>query len=69
MDELEPASVFWTADDLCELLSISRRTVRYWVSKGMLPPPWHLGPDGRTLRWHRKEVMESLIEARGRNSV
>ena len=60
MDEQHPATVLLTADDLCQLLSVSPRTVRYWVRKGLLPAPWRLGPDGRTLRWHPTEVMEFL---------
>jgi excisionase family DNA binding protein len=66
MDSPTPTTLFFTADELCQLLAVSRRTVRYWVSKGVLPPPWRLGPDGRTLRWHRDEVLESLGRTRVR---
>jgi predicted DNA-binding transcriptional regulator AlpA len=60
MDEPHAAPVFMTADNLCQLLSVSRRTLRYWASKGFLPPPLRLGPNGRTLRWHIEEVLAFL---------
>jgi hypothetical protein len=30
---------------ICKILSISRRTLRYWVNKDLLPQPLRLGPD------------------------
>jgi predicted DNA-binding transcriptional regulator AlpA len=49
---------------MCQFLSISRRTLRLWVQKGILPPPLRLGPDGRTLRWHPGHVVDFLQQAR-----
>jgi excisionase family DNA binding protein len=60
MNDPQTTTVFLTADELCQVLSISRRTVSYWVSKGILPPPLRLGPNGRTLRWHMEQVVEFL---------
>jgi predicted DNA-binding transcriptional regulator AlpA len=45
---------------ICKILSISRRTLRYWVKKNVLPEPLRLGPDGRNLRWHPADVVEYL---------
>jgi predicted DNA-binding transcriptional regulator AlpA len=63
MDEQHAATVFLTADNLCQLLSVSRRTLRYWASKGLLPAPLRLGPSGRTLRWHIEEVLAFLRQS------
>ncbi len=49
-----------TLEMLCKLLSISRRTLRSWVSQQILPAPLRLGPGGRTLRWHPGEVVDYL---------
>ncbi len=53
-------NILFTPRMLCKLLSISRRTLRYWVEKGLLPEPLRLGPDGRTLRWHSGDVVDCL---------
>jgi excisionase family DNA binding protein len=60
MNDPQTTRVFMTADELCQILSISRRTLSHWVSKGLLPSPLRLGPDGRTLRWHMEQVVEFL---------
>ena len=56
--------IFLTPKAVCRLLSISRRTLRYWVKKNLLPAPLRLGPDGRVLRWHIADVVDYLKRAR-----
>ncbi len=50
---------------ICKILSISRRTLRYWVKKDILPQPLRIGPDGRTLRWHPADLVDYLKRTRG----
>ena len=61
-----PVTVLWTPQILCKLLSISRRTLRYWIQKKVLPEPMRIGPDGRVLRWHPADVIDYLQRTRGR---
>jgi len=60
----QPPFLF-TPQMICKLLSISRRTLRYWVKKNVLPQPLRIGPDGRVLRWHPNDVMNYLLRTRG----
>ena len=62
----QSASGLWTPQILCRLLSISRRTLRYWIQKKVLPAPMRIGPDGRVLRWHPADVIDYLERTRGR---
>ena len=59
-------NVLWTPQIICKLLSISRRTLRYWVKKKVLPEPLRIGPDGRVMRWHPADVIAYLQKTRGR---
>jgi excisionase family DNA binding protein len=56
----------FTPQDVCKLLSISRRTLRYWIQKKVLPEPFRIGPDGRLLRWHPADVVDYLVRTHGR---
>jgi predicted DNA-binding transcriptional regulator AlpA len=60
-----PSNVLLTPRTICKILSISRRTLRYWVKKDILPQPLRLGPDGRTLRWHPADLVDYLKRTRG----
>jgi predicted DNA-binding transcriptional regulator AlpA len=51
---------------ICAILSISRRTLRYWIQKKAFPEPLRIGPDGRVLRWHPADVVDYLAKTRGR---
>jgi hypothetical protein len=59
------SGVLLTPQIICKILSISRRTLRYWVQKNFLPEPLRLGPDGRTLRWHPADFLDFLKRTRG----
>ena len=58
-------SLLLTPPMICKILSISRRTLRYWIQKGNFPQPLRIGPDGRTLRWHPADVVDYLARTRG----
>ena len=60
------ANVLLTPQVLCKLLSISRRTLRYWIQKKVLPEPMRIGPDGRLVRGHPADVIDYLQRTRGR---
>jgi predicted DNA-binding transcriptional regulator AlpA len=59
------AGILLTPRMICKILSISRRTLRYWVNEDLLPQPLRPGPDGRTLRWHPADVVDYLKRTRG----
>ena len=59
------SSILLTPAMICKILSISRRTLRYWVQKQVFPEPLRIGPDGRTLRWHPADVVDYLKATRG----
>lgn len=48
----------YTLDELCALIDISKRTVRYYIQQGLIP-----GPEGknRGARYHQQHV-ERLLE-------
>jgi len=50
---------------ICQVLSISRRTLRSWISKNLFPQPLRVGPDGRLLRWHPADLVDYLKRTRG----
>jgi excisionase family DNA binding protein len=52
--------VFLTPEAVCKLLSISRRTLRRWIQSGLIQAPLRLGADGRLLRWHPADLVDSL---------
>ena len=56
---------FVTPEELCKVLCSSRRTLRYWIQKGVLPEPFRLGPDGRLLRWHAADIVDYLARTWG----
>jgi predicted DNA-binding transcriptional regulator AlpA len=60
-----PSIVLLTPQMVCKILSISRRTLRYWVKKHVVPEPLRIGPDGRNLRWHPTDIVEYLKTTRG----
>jgi predicted DNA-binding transcriptional regulator AlpA len=57
--------VLLTPRAICRVLSISRRTLRYWISKNLFPRPLRVGPDGRLLRWHPADLVDYLQRTRG----
>jgi predicted DNA-binding transcriptional regulator AlpA len=63
------AGILLTPRMICKILSISRRTLRYWVKKDILPQPLRLGPDGRTLRWHPADLVDYLKRTRGQTAA
>ncbi len=58
--------ILLTPQMICKILSISRRTLRYWIQKQAFPQPLRIGPDGRVLRWHPADVVDYLAKTRGR---
>jgi predicted DNA-binding transcriptional regulator AlpA len=60
-----PSVVLLTPQAICKVLSISRRTLRSWVSKNQFPQPLRVGPDGRLLRWHPADLVDYLKRTRG----
>jgi predicted DNA-binding transcriptional regulator AlpA len=60
------SSTLLTPEMICTVLSISRRTLRYWVKKQVFPEPLRIGPDGRLLRWHPADLLAYLQTTRGR---
>jgi predicted DNA-binding transcriptional regulator AlpA len=57
--------VLLTPEAICKVLSISRRTLRYWINKNQFPQPLRVGPDGRLLRWHPADLVDYLKRTRG----
>lgn len=57
----KPALV--TSQFLCQILSISRRTLHNWIKKGILPPPMRLGPKNHKLFWPSMDIVEFLKKA------
>jgi DNA-binding transcriptional MerR regulator len=53
-----------TLDELCDLAGVTVRTVRYYISEGLLPPPSGHGASTRYLQEHldRLRIIESLKE-------
>jgi predicted DNA-binding transcriptional regulator AlpA len=64
-DPKPSSAILLTPEIICKILSISRRTLRYWVQKKVFPQPLRIGPDGRLLRWHPADVMDYLSRTRG----
>ena len=62
---LTSSSILLTPQMICTVLSISRRTLRYWVRKNLFPQPLRIGPDGRLLRWHPADLADYLKRTRG----
>jgi predicted DNA-binding transcriptional regulator AlpA len=58
-------NILLTPEKICKFLSISRRTLRYWVHKNVFPQPLRIGPDGRILRWHPADLLHYLKMTRG----
>ena len=42
-----PSTNAYTLDELCALAGVTVRTVRYYISEGLLPPPTGAGPNAR----------------------
>jgi hypothetical protein len=59
-------NILLTPDVIYRVLSISRRTLRYWISKDLFPEPLRIGPKGRLQRWHPDDLLEYLKRTRGR---
>jgi predicted DNA-binding transcriptional regulator AlpA len=59
------SNVLLTPQMICRVLSISRRTLRYWISKNLFPEPLRIGPTGRLLRWHPADLVDYLKQTRG----
>ncbi len=57
----KPALV--TSQFLCQILSISRRTLHNWIKKGILPPPMRLGPKNHKLFWPSMDIVDFLKKA------
>ncbi len=53
-----PNSTLMTIRDVCDLLQVTDRTVRKWMSNGRLPAPVRLG---RIVRFRRADI-EALLE-------
>jgi len=53
MREFSEHSILLNADDLAELLGISKRTVWRLRSAGAMPPPVQIGS---SIRWQRSEI-------------
>jgi DNA-binding transcriptional MerR regulator len=48
---------FYTAADIGRLYRVTDRTVRAWVSRGLLPRPRKLGPFTQSrVRWTQKDL-------------
>ncbi|EFK09558.1 transcriptional regulator, MerR family [delta proteobacterium NaphS2] len=48
----------YTIDDLCKLTGYSRRTIRYYVSEGLLEPPAGRGRGGFYYDSHLKRLLQ-----------
>ena len=49
---------FISVAELARMLNVSRKTIRVWSLRGVLPEPIRLGE--RVLRWRRSDVMAAL---------
>lgn len=47
----------FTLDDLCSRGGVTVRTVRYYISEGLLPPPTGHGPNARYTREHLDRLL------------
>jgi DNA-binding transcriptional MerR regulator len=58
------SDVTFTLDELCEQAGVTVRTVRYYISEGLLPPPTGHGASTRYVREHldRLRIIDSLKE-------
>ncbi len=58
------SDVTFTLDELCEQAGVTVRTVRYYISEGLLPPPTGHGASTRYMREHldRLRIIDSLKE-------
>lgn len=48
----------YSIGDLADVAGVSTRTVRYYVSEGLLPPPVGSGPGSRYTEAHRLQLIE-----------
>jgi predicted DNA-binding transcriptional regulator AlpA len=62
-------SILLTPQVICRVLSISRRTLRNWISKKLFPEPLRIGHGGRLLRWHVDDLVDYLKATRGHPSA
>jgi len=53
------------ANQLAELLGVSRRTIQLWEKSGKVPEPIRIG---RTVRWRREEI-EAWLKAGSPNRL
>ena len=58
------SDVTFTLDELCEQAGVTVRTVRYYISEGLLPPPTGHGTNARYLREYldRLRIIDNLKE-------
>jgi predicted DNA-binding transcriptional regulator AlpA len=52
---------FLSPEGICQLLSISSRTLRRWVRAGVFPPPIRVGPYKATPRWSPLLLTDFLL--------
>jgi len=52
---------FLSPEGICQLLSISSRTLRRWVRAGVFPPPIRVGPYKATPRWSPLVLTDFLL--------
>jgi predicted DNA-binding transcriptional regulator AlpA len=52
---------FLSPEGICQLLSISSRTLRRWVRAGVFPPPLRVGPYKATPRWSPLVLTDFLL--------
>jgi excisionase family DNA binding protein len=57
-----PATAVYTADQLAELLQVSRRAVERWCAAGRLPPGARLQLPGRTVRFSRAVIDQWICD-------
>jgi predicted DNA-binding transcriptional regulator AlpA len=57
-----PAKVLLTADDLADMLGVSRRTVFRLRARGVIPRPLKIG--GTLLRWRLNDIVQFLNTSR-----
>ena len=62
-----PTQQYMNTNQLAELTGVTSRTIRRWLSAGILPQPYRI--NSRTLRWDVDEIHESLQRTRSDSAL